>query len=218
MSSTAGSTALVDISDINREALVENRVYLNVNNGAETSGTVYSWTYCYSQDNDPPPYELVIAMYRQQQNGVYQLVPGSYRRLKINVSLGQPNSFNCNNIDLQTSEYFAIQRNDVVAVCEPFNVVRIEVLFSDRSTSLKGWNANSCSENTISSSGSVGDISGRYFLLKATISKALFCTKEQIHAIECNNIRGLYHLVTSLGHSSMFCPNYSFSTPHFTIY
>ena len=30
-----------------------------------------------------PPYALVLAMYRPQQNGTYQLVPGSYYQLTV---------------------------------------------------------------------------------------------------------------------------------------
>ena len=146
----------------------EGRVYLDLNNRAEASGTVYRWTYCYSADGDPPPYELVIAMYRRQQNGAYQLVPGSYRKLRITTPLG--NSFDCQDIDLQTSEYFSVQTNDVVAVCEPINVARVELFFFYPAASLSGWNAGSCSSNRISTSG-ILSTTQTTILLRASISK-----------------------------------------------
>ena len=142
---------------------VEGRVYLDLNNRAETNGTVYRWTYCYSADGDPAPYELVIAMYRPQQNGSYQLVPGSYRQLRITTPLG--NSFDCQDIDLQTSEYFSVQTNDVVAVC----VARVDLFFFDPVASLSGSNTGSCSSNRISF---ILSSTQTTYLLRASISKA----------------------------------------------
>ena len=171
VSSIVGSTKATPSIIEERRNAVEGRVYLNINNRAQTNGTVYRWTYCYSADGDPPPYELVIAMYRLQQNGAYQLVPGSYRQLNITTPLG--NSFDCQDIDLQTSEYFSVQTNDVVAVCEPFDVSRIEIFFSDCAASLSGWNAGSCSMDSISSSGSLSNTETT-FLLRASIGKTYY--------------------------------------------
>ena len=187
VSSGAGSTrARVSVISARQDA-IEGRVYLDLNNRAEASGTVYRWTYCYSADGDPPPYELVIAMYRRQQNGAYQLVPGSYRQLRITTPLG--NSFDCQDIDLQTSEYFSVQTNDVVAVCEPVNVVRVELFFFDPTASLSGWNAGSCSSNRISTSG-ILSTTQTTFLLRASISKPHY--------------EGILHVATILS-ESFFC-------------
>ena len=170
VSSSAGSTrASLSVINARQNVVIEGRVFLDLNNRAEASGTVYRWTYCYSADGDPPPYELVIAMYRRQQNGSYQLVPGSYRQLRVTTPLG--NSFDCQDIDLQTSEYFSVQTNDVVAVCEPINVTRFELFFFDPTASLSGWNAGSCSSNRITTSG-ILSTTQTTILLRASISKA----------------------------------------------
>ncbi|CAI8057363.1 Fibrillin-3 [Geodia barretti] len=167
VSSIVGSTTSSSSIIANRQGPTEGRVYLNLNNGARTSGTVYSWTYCYSADGDPPPYELVIAMYRPQPNGTYQLIPGSYRELRITTRLGS--TFDCRDIDLDTSDFFKVQPNDVVGVCEPFNSRRVEIFFSAPGSFLS-WNAGSCSEDRISSSRSSLAESQRIFLLRASIN------------------------------------------------
>ena len=169
MSATVGSatSSLSIIRDRVRPA--EGRVYLNPNNRAPTSGTVYSWTLCYSPDNDSPPYELVFAMYRHKPDGTCQLVTGSYRELTITTPLG--NSFDCRNIDLSTSEFFTVQRDDVVAVCAPINARRVEIFFEDDGNHLNEWIAGSCSEDRISSTGRLTGTQGTTFLLQASISE-----------------------------------------------
>ena len=175
MSSIVGSTTSSSSIIDNRQSPTEGRVYLNLNNGTRTSGTVYSWTYCYSADGDPPPYELVIAMYRPQPNGTYQLIPGSYRELRITTPLGS--TFDCRDIDLETSDFFKVQPNDVVGVCEPINSRRVEIFFSAPDTFLS-WDAGSCSEDRISSSrSSLAESQGTIFLLRASISKAHYNNK-----------------------------------------
>ena len=168
--STTSSSSIID----DRQGPTEGRVYLNLNNGTRTSGTVYSWTYCYSADGDPPPYELVIAMYRPQPNGTYQLIPGSYQELRITTRLGS--TFDCRDIDLETSDFFKVQPNDVVGVCEPFDSGRVEIFFSAPDTFVS-WDAGSCREDRISSSrSSLAESQGTIFLLRASISKAHYQT------------------------------------------
>ena len=165
-----GSTARNQIRQ--RENPGEGRVYLNMNEVAVCSGTVYSWRYCFGPDNSDPPYALVLAMYRPQQNGAYQLVPGSYYQLTVDE---KPDPFLCRSTTLEPSEYFTVQENDVVAFCEPLDTSRVEVFFNRRGrrNSLQFWNAGECSESQIMSSPlQLSDIDERVFLLSALIGKS----------------------------------------------
>ena len=149
----------------------DGRVYLNMNEVAVCNGTVYGWSYCLGPDNDDPPYALVLAMYRPQQNGAYQLVPGSYYQLTVDE---KPDPFLCRSTTfLEPSEYFTVRENDVVAVCEPLNTVRVEVFIRRRGNSLQLWNAGGCSESQIMSSPlQLSDINEQVFLLSALIGKS----------------------------------------------
>ena len=145
------------------------RVYLNMNEAAVCSGTVYGWRYCFDPDGDNPPHVIVLAMYRPQQNGSYQLVPGSYYLLTIEEDL---DTFSCRPTTLEPSEYFTVQENDVVAVCEPRNTRRVEVFFRRDGNSLQLWNAGGCSESQITSSPlQLSNRDNRVFLLSALIGK-----------------------------------------------
>ena len=148
----------------------EGHVYLNINEAAVCNGTVYGWTYCYGPDMHDPPYTLVLAMYRPQQNGSYQLVPGSYYLLRVWENPGS--NFLCRSTILQPSEYFTVQENDVVAYCEPLNTIRVELFYERSGNSLQSWNAGGCSESQIMSSPQqLEDSTDSVFLLSALIGK-----------------------------------------------
>ena len=148
----------------------EGHVYLNMNEAAVCSGTVYGWSYCFDPDGDEPPHALVLAMYRPQQNGSYQLVPGSYYPLTIEEDLDR---FSCSSTTLEPSEYFKVQENDVVAVCEPLMTLRVEVFFRRSGNSLQLWNAGGCSESQITSSPlQLRNRNNRVFLLSALVGKS----------------------------------------------
>ena len=152
-----------------RQDTAEGHVYLNMNEAAVCSGTVYGWRYCYDP-NDDPPHTMVLAMYRPQQNGSYQLVPGSYYPLTIEEDL---DTFSCRSTTLEPSEYFTVQENDVVAVCEPLMTLRVELFFRRRDSTLQLWNAGGCSESQITSSPlQLSNINDRVFLLSAIIGKS----------------------------------------------
>ena len=111
-------------------------------------------------------------MYRPQQNGSYQLVPGSYYQLTVDE---KPDPVLCRSTTLQPSEYFTVQENDVVAFCEPLDTRRVEVFFNRRGrrNSLQFWNAGGCSESQIMPSPlQLSDIDERVFLLSALIGKS----------------------------------------------
>ena len=155
-----------------REDPQERQVYLNMNEAAVCSGTVYGWRYCFEPDGDAPPHAIVLAMYRHQQNGAYQLVPGSYYLLTIKEDL---DTFSCRSTTLEPSEYFTVQENDVVAFCEPLNTRHVEVFFRQGGNSLRSWNAGGCSESQITSSPlqlRIYNTNNRVFLLSALISES----------------------------------------------
>ena len=148
----------------------EGHVYLNINEAAVCSGTVYGWRYCFGPDLNRSPTRLVLAMYHQQ-NGSYHLVPGSRYPLTVEELPG-PN-FLCRSTTLQPSEYFTVQENDVVAFCEPYNTPRVEVFYERSGNSLQSWNAGGCSESQIMSSPQqLEDRNNRVFLLSALIGKS----------------------------------------------
>ena len=145
-------------------------MYLNLNKAAACNGTVTGWRYCFDPDDDQQQ-QLIIAMYRPQQNGTYKLIPGSYRQLDE----GLEESYTCRNITLQTSEYFTVQENDVVAFCEEINTPRIEIYFRTppRSDTVSFWIARGCSESTISHTEVPSERERREFLLAANIGEIM---------------------------------------------
>ena len=147
----------------------EGRVYLNLDEVASCTGTVYGWRYCFD-DNDNPPQEMVLAMYRPQQNGTYQLVPGSYYELKVEEEV---NSFACRNITLQPSEHFPVQQGDAVAICREDDTRDVEMYFSLSDRTLSYWDPGMCSESSIMSSSTytLSRRNSRVLLLSAFISK-----------------------------------------------
>ena len=145
----------------------EGHVHLNLDDGAMCSGTIYGWRYCFDPDDDQDT-ELILAMYRPQQNGTYQLVPGSYYELRTS---GDFSSFTCKNITLTPSEYFTVKQNDVVAFCEGLNTQRVELFFEQPGSSLWYWDAGGCSESIIRTSDTISQINNRIFLLKALIGE-----------------------------------------------
>ena len=146
------------------------RVYLNLDEVASCNGTVYGWRYCFDDNNDPPQ-EMVLAMYRPQQDGTYQLVPGSYYELKLEE---QVTSFGCRNMTLQPSEQFPVQQGDAVAICRKDNDNRhMELHFSLSDHTLWSWDPGMCSESSIMSSSTytLSRDDSRVLLLSAFISK-----------------------------------------------
>ena len=151
---------------IERTAPRDGHVYLNLNEKAMCSGTVYGWRYCFDPDDDEEN-ELVLAVYRPQPNDRYQLISGSYYEL----TLGHYENFTCRNITLTPSEYFTVQQNDVVAFCEKLMTPRVEVFFSKHGSRVWRWNAGGCSEQSITNSKMLHQSNGKVFLLKAFISE-----------------------------------------------
>ena len=106
-------------------------------------------------------------MYRpDQSSGTYSLVEGSYYELTIDSN--NVDSITCRNISLQLSERFSVQENDVVGFCEDMDTL---LYFERPGSSLWRWNAGSCSESSVSSSGGLSERNDRTFLISALIGK-----------------------------------------------
>ena len=106
-------------------------------------------------------------MYRpDQSSGTYSLVEGSYYELTIDSD--NVDSITCRNISLQLSERFAVQENNVVGFCEDMDRFQH---FERSGSSLWRWNAGSCSESSVSSSGGLSERDDRIFLISALIGK-----------------------------------------------
>ena len=141
-------------------------VYLNLRDKSLCSGTAYAWRCCFISSTDEPPLEIVLAMYRPQPDGSYQLVPGSRYELQLFETY---DTFTCVDIVLQPSEYFQVQEDDVVAFCEDFNINRLQVYMSEPGSSVWHWNAGGCSESSLSLTGTLTQMTDRVFMASAQI-------------------------------------------------
>ena len=142
-------------------------VYLNLRDKSLCSGTVYAWRVCFIVSTDQPPLEIVLAMYRLQPDGLYQLVPGSRYDYQLFETF---DTFTCTEVVLQPSEYFQVQENDVVAFCEDFNINRVQVYMSETGSSVWYWDAGGCSESSIYAvTGTLTQMTDRVFMISASI-------------------------------------------------
>ena len=164
-----GSTAHTNQNE-RKDNPKDGRVYLNINEAAVCNGTVYGWRYCFGPDDNDPPTSLVLAMYRPQQNGSYQLVSGSYYLLTV---LERPDSLLCKSTTLEPSEHFTVQENDVVAFCEVLNTPHVKLFYRRSGNSLQFWNAGGCSGSQIMSAPhQLTNRHNRVFLLSALIGES----------------------------------------------
>ena len=157
-------------ADMNTRNPNEGFVYLNTNEVAMCNGTVYGWRYCFDDDDDEPPLELVLAMYRPQRDGTLRMVPGSRYHLRLEENF---DSFTCRDMNLEPSEQFSVQQNDVVAFCEEMDTLRIELYFSKPGSTVMRWDAGGCSESRIMSTGIPSQRTDREFLLSAFIGNVI---------------------------------------------
>ena len=159
-------------ADMDRSGPDDGVVYLNTNEVAMCNGTVYGWRYCFDDDDDEPPLELVVAMYRPQRDGTFRLVPGSRYNLSLEENF---DSFTCRNISLEPSEQFTVQENDVVAFCEEIDTLRIELYFSKPDSTLMRWDAEGCSESRILSTGIPSQNTERVYCQPSLANLVILC-------------------------------------------
>ena len=146
----------------------DGQVYLDLNQKAVCNGTVYAWKLCFLASTDEPPLELVLAMYRPQSDGSYQLITGSYHHLEL---FDDFDTFTCRNVSLQPNQYFAVQENDVVSFCEDIGINRVQVYLSQSGSSVWRWDAGGCSESQLSLTGSLTEMRDRVFMISAYIGE-----------------------------------------------
>ena len=89
-------------------------------------------------------------------------MPGSRYLLSLEENF---DSFTCRDMNLEPSEQFTVQENDVVAFCEEIDRLH----FLKPGSTLMQWDAGGCSESRILSTGIPSQRIDRVFLLSAFI-------------------------------------------------
>ena len=107
---TAGST---DTSK--RTSNTDSAIYVNIRSSqeAQCSGTVYAWHYCYYDENDQTDLEAAFGVF-SFTNNVYSLREGSYYLLHLDT---REDTFTCDTVSLDSTEYFQVQAGDRVGAC-----------------------------------------------------------------------------------------------------
>ena len=142
-------------------------VYLNLENISQCDGIVYGWRYC-SKPISNPPHELTLAVFHPLANGTYQLVRGSIYKLRLKEMF---QSRTCKTITLSPSRHFAIQREDVVAMCSESRDYE-NLFYTLLNHNLHYWNAGGCSQADIAlSGGSLSTRTNRILQLSAIMSE-----------------------------------------------
>ena len=92
-------------------------VYINVDDPVQCSGKVYAWLLCpllESDDELSGSLELVLAMYRFQQNGNLSIVKRSYYELNMSAEYFDGD---CIHVPLERSKWFDVVEGDMLAAC-----------------------------------------------------------------------------------------------------
>lgn len=163
-------------------------VYINVNDPVQCSGKVYAWFLCPLLESDGGSFDLVLAMYRFQQNDLI-IVKRSYYELNISEEYFDDD---CIYIPLERSEWFNVVHGDMVAACwyeegeeeeeedeeDEDDETWIELAVHKGGKNLAEFEpsfAHSCSEShiTLLREDNIGTIYDQTLLLTAFISKPL---------------------------------------------
>ena len=107
---TAGST-----NDNERNPNTNAAIYVNRRSQEEAkcSGTVYAWNYCYYPENSETNLQVAFGVFSFTSN-IYTLRNGSYHLLHLDM---REDTFTCDTLTLEPSEYFQIQGGDKVGAC-----------------------------------------------------------------------------------------------------
>ncbi len=89
-------------------------LFLNLENRAQCSGTVTAYHYCY-YDLSSEAVRIVFFMIFRENGSEYSLVEGSHRRVTRTDS--QVNGFGCDVEQLDETQQFQVQENDIIAAC-----------------------------------------------------------------------------------------------------
>ncbi len=89
-------------------------LFLNLESRAQCSGTVTAYHYCY-YDLRQEDVMVVFFMVFRENGGDYSLVEGSHKRVSRTDS--QVNGFGCDEVQLDETQQFQVQENDIIAAC-----------------------------------------------------------------------------------------------------
>ena len=143
---------------------------------AQCDGTVYAWHYCYYPIRNTNNLEVAFGVYRfDSDDDEYFLRPNSYYLLHLD---SREDSFTCDTVTLNPSQYFQIYDGDRVGACLRDNngIEFLDILAESASSSYRvamwGSSSGSCSESAMSSSPEEPSIESRNVLhLYVDISK-----------------------------------------------
>ena len=123
---------------------------------APCDGTVYAWHYCYYPIRNTNDLEVAFGAYRfDSDDDEYFLRPNSYYLLHLD---SREDSFTCDTVTLNPSQYFQIYDGDRVGACLRDNngIEFLDILAESDSSSYRvamwGSSSGSCSESAMSSS------------------------------------------------------------------
>jgi hypothetical protein len=106
---TAGSTNDNEHNPNTNAAIYVNR---RSQEEAKCSGTVYAWNYCYYPENSETNLQVAFGVF--SFTNIYTLRDGSYHLLHLDM---REDTFTCDTLTLEPSEYFQIQGGDRVGAC-----------------------------------------------------------------------------------------------------
>ena len=94
-------------------------LFLDLNNTAQCSGRVTSWTYCFHRPRDSPDegrrHSAIFMVYRRRMGDSYMAVPNSRHTVTLSQQDIGEGSFGCRTLNL--SKQFRVEENDVIGAC-----------------------------------------------------------------------------------------------------
>ena len=177
---TAGFTGQTAIHESSAGRLYVNEAHAH---RVQCDGTVYRWHYCYYDTQSMTNLEVAFGAYDAiYDNGdkVYSLRQNSYYLLHLE---SRENSFTCDTVDLEESEYFLIYDNDRLGACmrNSDDAEFLDILAESASSSYKvamwGSSSGQCQQSDMEESSVDPDTESGFVLhLYVDISKHLYFT------------------------------------------
>ena len=139
--SSAGSTNMNAANTNTNAAIYVNR---RGQDAAQCSGTVYAWHYCYYPDNSETNLQVSFGVF-SFSNDIYTLRNGSYHLLHLNM---REDSFTCDTLTLNPSEFFEIHMGDRVGACLNEDGDYLDILRRRNNYRVHSWmGSGSCTES-----------------------------------------------------------------------
>ena len=143
-------------------------VYINTLDVAPCTGTVYGWRFCSYPTSGGAPFQVSISMYRSHSDGSYHLLSGSLYELMLKDGIDE---YTCQDRFLDPSQYFSVEKGDMVASCWQ-GTNRIELYGRSFRRSDLLASGGQCSQSIISDT---NEVILRALSLRAYISKPMPC-------------------------------------------